>query len=178
MIGLEAPLGFILFKLDREINLWIDDCCLEAELASFRCLPVPRVAGTELRPRTCMVSTSGRGSREGHSKRCRVLARFPAEATLQLRCLHARRARRKKLIRALAIVRPLSPRKRAKLFGGMTRAAIQGLSPSAWLRGRIRPVRQQAFFMRTASTTKQGMSPAIIPNKNQWYASISYSTRI
>jgi len=28
-----------------------------------------------------------------------------------------------------------------------------------------------------ASMTKQGMSPAIIPNKNHWYASIAFQRR-
>jgi hypothetical protein len=118
-MALEAARSVLLCSsLTAEINLWIGGRSSEAELASFRCLPVPPrcwhgapaadLHGVHKRPGLLAKA----GSRL-------VPARFSAEATLQLHRLHARRARRKSLVRALAIVRPLSPRKRAKLFGGI-----------------------------------------------------------
>jgi len=77
-------------------------------------------------------------------------------------------------VRALAVAPPALPPKRAKLLNGVICAARQGRSSSAQSPRRPRMLQHQDPLMMTARMTKQGMNPAIIPNKNHWYASISY----
>ena len=72
--------------------------------------------------------------------------------------------------------RPALPPERAKLMGSVVRARCQSRSRSVRPRRRIRK-RPEAPLTMKASMTKQGMSPAITPNKNHWYASITFRVK-